>query len=217
MADRRRPHGARQDARDLRLRTDRPRRRRVRRRVRDADPGLGAGGLARRGGGGRTRRRRLQGRVLRGLRCALAAHAARRGHPRDRHAGRPRGDEGHGPAGQHEPGGADRTRGARRRAARRASRHGRGRCVRARAASRAGRPAADAAERRVLTAHRLRHPRGVRPAVLRHLRPDQRVRRGRADQRRQPRGSVGRSHHDVGRPAFPFRSRRGGSTTRRTR
>ena len=87
----------------------------------------------------------------------VAAHAARRRDARHRHRGRPRADEADRAAREHEPGRADRARRAGRRAAGRATGHGRGRRVRARAADRPRRSAARAGQRGLHAAHRLRH------------------------------------------------------------
>ncbi len=81
VADRRRPHAARQDARHLRLRPDRRRRRRLWPGVRHERAGVGAAGHA-----GESARRRLrdgaeQGSVLCRMRRHLAAYAARRRRP----------------------------------------------------------------------------------------------------------------------------------------
>ena len=75
---------------------------------------------------------REQGGVLRDVRRAVAAHAARRRHARHRHRRRPRADEADRAAGQHQPRRPDRAGRARRRAARGPARHGRGRRVRGR-------------------------------------------------------------------------------------
>ena len=63
--------------------------------------------------------------------------------------------------------------------------------VRRGAGARRRAPAAEDGQRRLHAAPRLRHARGVRAAVRRHLRADRRVRRGRADQCRQPRRTEG--------------------------
>ena len=128
-----------QDARHLRLRPHRQGRRRLRQGLRDERPWCGR---ARRRGRGRRadgiRRGREQGGVLRGVRRALAAHAARRRDPRHRHRGGPGAHEAHRAARQHQPRRPDRAR-------------------RARAALQAGRPgmaAVDVYEHEPLRRHR---------------------------------------------------------------
>ena len=76
VADRRRQHAARQDARHLRLRPDRQRRRRLRPRLRHERGGLGArGDAARRRAPTATRRRPARRRSSTDMRRDLAAHA----------------------------------------------------------------------------------------------------------------------------------------------
>ena len=162
LADRRRPHAARQDARHLRLRPDRRRRRRLRQGVRHEGAGLGARAGAGAGARRRLRRRRQQGGVLRTVRRALAAHAPRRRHARHRHRRRSGAHEADGAAGQHQPRAADRAGRAGERAARRTSRHGGGRCLREGAAARHRRSAADHGQCGLHAAHRLRLARRVR-------------------------------------------------------
>ena len=93
MADRGRPHPARQDARHLRLWPDRRRRRRLRQGLRHEGAGVGAREGADTGAGRRLRDRAQQGRLLRAVRRALAAYAPGRRHPRHRQLGRSGADE----------------------------------------------------------------------------------------------------------------------------
>ena len=93
MADRRRPHPARQDARHLRLWPDRRRRRRLRQGLRHEGAGVGAREGAGAGARRRLRDRGQQGRLLRAMRRALAAYAPGRRHPRHRQLGRSGADE----------------------------------------------------------------------------------------------------------------------------
>ena len=74
------------------------------------------------------------------------------------------------------------------RPARRPAGDGGGRRLRRGAAARPRPPALEDGKRRVHAAHRLRDPRRVRPAVLRHLRPDHRLRGRRPHQRGEPGG-----------------------------
>jgi hypothetical protein len=98
---------------------------------------------------------------------------------------------------QHQPRGADRAGCARCSAqSGTAGARGGGR-VRGGAAQGPEGPAARDGQRRRHATHRLRDARGVRVAVHRHLRPDRRLRFGRADQRRQS----GRARHAGHAPA----------------
>ena len=103
LADRRRSHAARQDARDLRLGAHRPRGGGLRQGVRHGGARVGAAGVdragARRGLAGGAR----QADVLRGVRRAVAPHAPRAGDTRNRHRRRPLAHETVGAPGQHEP------------------------------------------------------------------------------------------------------------------
>ena len=84
---------ARQDARHLWLWPDRRRRRRLRQGVRHERAGVGARAGDGKGARRRLRDRRQQGRVLRAMRRAFAAHAPGRCHARHRQGGRSRAHE----------------------------------------------------------------------------------------------------------------------------
>jgi hypothetical protein len=117
LAGRRRPDGVVQDARHLRLRADRQGGGGLRAGLRDERDGVGQRGVSRHRTSRRQRRGPQQELLLRDVRHRQPAHAPRRRHARDRHRRRPGADATDGIVGQHQPGGPDRTRSARRRAA----------------------------------------------------------------------------------------------------
>src|SRR6185437_9379815 len=168
------------------------------------------GARARDGEGARRwlRYRRQQGRLLRAVRCDLAAHAPGRCDARHRQGGRPRADETNGYAGQYQPRRPRRAGCALECAARRKAGLRRGRRVREGAAARHRRSPPEYGQCRGDPAYRLRLARRIRDSIHRYLRSNRLIRRGLARQCRQSRcagapAEVTRKEKDRPRAAGP--------------